>query len=128
MLNLHSPFRLATPDDGSALADLLPGPTPSAIGPNTVVAEECGRVVAALSGHPDGETWRIDLLAVAPERRTDLTPRLLAVADALASDEGLASVVFDDPGDAILSALLDQEGFRPTGQGCRLARQVIPQG
>ena len=128
MLNLHAPFRLAAPDDGSALADLLPGTMPSAIGPNTVVAGEGGRLVAALSGHPDGETWRIDLLAVTPERRADLMPRLLAVADALASDEGLASVVFDDPGDEVLRALLDQEGFRPTGQGGRLARDVIPQG
>lgn len=128
MLNLHAPFRLATPDDGSALADLLPGATLAVIGPNTIVAEEGGRVVAAISGHPEGETWRVDLLTVAPERRAELTPRLLAIADALASDEGLASVTFDDAGDEVLRALLDQEGFRHAGQGGRLAREVVPQG
>lgn len=128
MLNLHPPFRLASPDDGSALSVLTVGAEPAVIGPNTVVADEGGRVVAAMSGHPDGETWRIDLLAVAPERRADLTPRLLAVADALASDEGLASVVIDDAGDEVVRALLDQDGFRPNGQGGRLAREVIPQG
>ncbi len=128
MLNLHAPFRLATPDDGSAMAELLPRAEPAVIGSNTVVAEEGGRLVAALSGHAEAETWRIDLLAVTPEHRADLTPRLLAIADALASDEGLASVTFDDGGDEVLRALLDQEGFRPGGQGGRLAREVIPQG
>lgn len=129
MLNLHLPFRLASPKDGSAMADLLPdGATPAVIGPNTVVAEEEGRVVAAMSGRAVDESWQVDLFAVAPEHRVDLTPRLLAVADALASDEGLASVIFDDAGDEVFRALLDQEGFRPTGQGGRLARAVIPQG
>ena len=128
MLNLHPPFRLASPDDGSALSVLTVGAEPAVIGPNTVVAEEGGRVVAALSGHAEGETWRIDLLSVTPERHADLTPRLLAVADALAADEGLVSVVFDDAGDEIVRALLDREGFRPAGQGGRLVREVIPQG
>lgn len=128
MLNLHAPFRLASPDDGSSVAALTIGAEPAVIGPNTVVAEEGGRVVAALSGHADAETWRIDLLVVAAERRADLTPRFLAVADALASDEGLASVTFYDAADEVLRALLDQEGFRPAGQGGRIARQVIPQG
>ena len=128
MLNLHAPFRLATPEDGSAVADLLPGAERAVIGPNTVVAEESERVIAAISGHAEGATWSIDLLAVTPSRRADLTPRLLAVADALAADEGLASVIIDDAGDVVVRALLDQEGFRPAGQGGRLVRDVIPQG
>lgn len=128
MLNLHAPFRLASPDDGSAVADLLPCAKPVAIGPKTVVADENGRLVAVMSGYAEGETWRIDLLAMALERRADLMPRLLAVADALAADEGLASVVIDDAGDEVVRALLDQDGFRPAGQGGRLAREVIPQG
>ena len=86
--------------------------------------------LAVLDGRPDGETWRIDALAVARERVGELGPRVLAVADALAADDGLASVTLDPAAlDPALRAVLDQEGFRPAeGGNGMMVRPVVPQG
>ena len=126
MLNLHAPFRLAEPRDAQGVTELA-GRARSSEG--AVVAEEGGRVVAALAGEPAGETWRLDLIAVPPDRLEELGPRLLAIADALAFDEGLTAVTVD-PGalGPELAALLDREGFRPGDDGAALTRPVVPQG
>ncbi len=55
---------------------------------------------------------------------------MLAVADALAADEGLASVTVD-PGalDPAVRAILDAEGFRSAEDGSGLmTRPFVPQG
>jgi hypothetical protein len=124
MLNLHAPFRLAVAGDLGR-----PG-IPAGIEPGQgVVADESGRIVGALAGGISGETWRVTALAVAPERLDDLGRRILAVADALAADEGLAAVTLDASGlGEAWQPLLDQEGFRPAGQGGWLSRPVVPQG
>ncbi|MDB5512769.1 MAG: hypothetical protein JWR08_2252 [Enterovirga sp.] len=127
MLNLHPPFRRATEGDLDTVRALLgerAGPDPA----EAVVAEEGGTVAAVLDGRPSGETWRVDALAVANERVADLGPRILAVADALAADDGLASVTIDPRAlDPALRAMLDAEGFRPGGNGL-MVRPVVPQG
>jgi len=132
MLNLHAPFRRATSGDGPGITELAgPGRAPE----DTVVGDEGGRVTAVLSGGPDGGTWRISAVAVLAERLTELAPRILAVADALAAEEGLTSVTLEAGGlGPEMLAILDQEGFRPVqvgaGQGgsSRLVRPVVPQG
>ncbi|MDB5558830.1 MAG: hypothetical protein JWQ36_1764 [Enterovirga sp.] len=129
MLNLHPPFRRARPEDMDTLRALLgerSGPAPA----EAVVAEENGRVVAALDGRPDGETWRVDAVAVLHERVGELGPRVLRLADALAAEDGLAAVVLDPASlDPELRALLEEEGFRPAPEGRGLmARPVVPQG
>jgi hypothetical protein len=124
MLNLHAPFRRAEERDlglSAGSAKVVPG--------RTVLAEEAGRVVALLDGEEDGEAWRVTALFVAESRLDELGRRILAVADALAADDGLVNVTLDPAslGDA-WRVLLDQEGFRPTGEGGWLARPVVPQG
>ena len=141
MLNLHPPFRRATPDDARSIAELVKGPAcVTARGDaqppieNTIVGDD-GGVFAVLAGRPadKGDAWQVDLLAVAPERSFDeFGSRLLAVADALAADEGLAMVrlTVERPTHDV-QAVLDREGFRPEReQGARLslARPVVPQG
>jgi hypothetical protein len=132
MLNLHAPFRRASPEDAEAITRLSPaGAAPS--GNEAVVAEEDGRITAFLSGRPDGEAWRIERLVVAPERAAELGRRILAVADALAAEEAAASVTLDPSALAPeLRAILDEEGFRPgdaaPGSRSILARPVVPQG
>ena len=114
MLNLHPPFRRLTADGEDRVA---------------VEAEEDGRVTAALSGRPAGEVWRIERLHFEAARLDDLGPRILAVADALAAEEGLATVVLDPAGlDVSMLALLDREGFRPAAGSGLLSRPVIPSG
>jgi hypothetical protein len=137
MLNLHPPFRRGRPDDAQAVAALAASQGRLTVASHgafdaagTVVAEEGGAIRAVLVGAPaDAESWQIDLLAVTPDRAAELLPRILAVADALAADEGLASVRLRlgelAPG---VAALLDQEGFRPAGSPQVLARPVVPQG
>jgi hypothetical protein len=139
MIGLHAPFRRATPADARAIGEISKGPgciTSRAQGEtaveNAIVGED-GKLFAVLAGSPaGGDAWQIDVLAVAPERSFDeFGPRLLAIADALAADEGLASVrlTVDQATDHVL-AVLDQEGFRPDGQGAVLSmiRAVVPQG
>lgn len=127
MVNLHAPFRRARSDDRDLVQALL-GERSGRHPVDCVLAEEGGAVTAVLDGRPDGETWRVDALAVAHERMAELGPRILAVADALASDEGLFSVTLD-PGalDPDMRAILDREGFRD-GKGGLLVRPVIAQG
>ena len=134
MLNLHAPFRRAASGDETGIAKLAGGAGAASI-EHTVVADETGRITAVLSGAPEGETWRIAALEIAPERLRELGPRILAVADALAADEGLASVTLDASGFAQdMLQVLDQEGFRPTADGAgqggsrTLVRPVVPQG
>jgi hypothetical protein len=134
MLNLHAPFRRAASGDESGIAKLA-GESGAASLENTVVADETGRITAVLTGEPEGETWRITALGVAPERRDELAPRILAVADALAADEGILSVTLDARGfGQEMLAILDQEGFRPVQDGAgqggsrTLVRPVVPQG
>lgn len=134
MLNLHPPFRRATSGDETRIAKLA-GTATAALIEDTVVADETGRITAVLAGAPHGETWGITALAVDPQRLRELAPRILAIADALAADEGLASVTleFSDFSQEML-AIVDQEGFRPVeggaGQGGprTLVRPVVPQG
>lgn len=127
MLNLHPPFRRATEADLDTVRALIgerSGPAPA----DAVVAEEDGAIVAVLDGRPDGEALRVDALAVASGRVADLGPRILAVADALAADDGLFSVLLDPNAlDPELRALLDQEGFRLDADGL-MTRPVVPQG
>lgn len=129
MLNLHAPFRRAEPGDAEAIANVQPGSIVPPEG-DAVVAEEGGRITAALSGRPEAGAWRVDLLAVAPDRLAELAPRILAVADALAADDGLAAVTLDaNRVGPDLRALLDREGFRAReGGSALLSRPVVPQG
>jgi hypothetical protein len=134
MLNLHAPFRRAVSSDEAGIGNLS-GASGSAALSETVVADEGGPLTAMLSGEPDGEAWRITAVAVAAERLNDLGPRILAIADALAAEEGLTAVTIDSRGiGPDMLAILDQEGFRPApggaGQGGspRLVRPVVPQG
>jgi ribosomal protein S18 acetylase RimI-like enzyme len=75
----------------------------------------------------------VDVLAVARERSFDeFGQRLLAIADALAADEGLATVrlTVDQATDHILG-VLDREGFRhdgSDGSALSMSRPVVPQG
>ena len=100
MIGLHPPFRRATPDDRQAIAAITRGDgriTPLTGEPapdKTVVGEEDGRIFAVLTGGPaQGDVWHVEVLAVAPADSFDeFGPRLLAIADALAADEGLARV------------------------------------
>jgi hypothetical protein len=129
MLNLHPPFRRARPEDTDTIQALLgerTGPAPG----EAVVAEEDGEVVAVLDGRPDGQAWRIDAAAVFHERVGELGPRVLRLADALAAEDGLFSVVLDPAAlDPEMRALLDEEGFRPAEGGRGLMeRPVVPQG
>ena len=129
MLNLHQPFRRARPEDMDMIRALLgerTGPAPA----EAVVAEENGEVTAVLDGRPDGETWRIDALAVFHERVGELGPRVLRLADALAAEDGLAAVVLDPASlDPEIRSLLDEEGFRPAeGREGLMERPVVPQG
>ena len=126
MLNLHAPFRDAVAEDRPAAERLLGSPPPPAA--QVVVAEEDGRLSAALAGAVSGQAWSVVGLHVDPDRLDELGPRILAVADALAADEGLAAVTIAVDGlSSELRAVLDREGFRP-GQGSTLVRPVIPQG
>jgi N-acetylglutamate synthase-like GNAT family acetyltransferase len=139
MIGLHPPFRRATPDDRETVAQIGSDGrvTPAMKGEpaveNTIVGEEDGRVFAVLAGRPaERDAWQVDVLAVAPERSFDeFGPRLLAVADALAADEGLARVrlTVDQATDHVLD-VLDREGFRSDGEGAALSmsRPVVPQG
>lgn len=129
MVNLHAPFRRAVGDDATAIARLLPPPGTVAV-EDAVVAEEDGAVTAALAGHPERDAWRLSALAVAPERLEELGPRLLAISDALAADEGLTAIILDPTALADdLRAMLDSEGFRPAEGGSALwSRPVVPQG
>ncbi len=142
MIGLHPPFRRATPDDRQAVDALGQGegritpPSHSELSlDGTVLGEENGRVFAVLSGHPAerGNTWHVDVLAFAGGRSFDeFGSRLLAVADALAADEGLAAVslVVDAATDHVL-AVLEREGFRADGQESAtlsMSRPVVPQG
>jgi hypothetical protein len=132
MLNLHAPFRRAASGDEARIAKLTGSGTASL--ESTVVADEASGITAVLSGRPEGETWRIATLAVAPDRRDQLAPRILAIADALAADDGILSVTLDPAGlGNEMLAILDQEGFRQAdaaGQGGSrpLVRPVVPQG
>ena len=129
MLNLHPPFRRATAEDTDTIRALLgerSGPAPA----EAVVAEEDGEIVAVLDGRPDGETWRVDALAVFHERVGELGPRVLRLADALAAEDGLFSVQLDPKTlDPELRAILEEEGFRPAERaGGLMERPVVPQG
>jgi len=129
MLNLHPPFRRATPEDMDTIQALLgerSGPAPA----EAVVADGDGVVVAVLDGRPDGEAWRIDVIAVFHERVGELGPRVLRLADALAAEDGLFSVLLDPAAlDPELRALLAEEGFRPAeGRAGLMERAVIAQG
>ena len=139
MIGLHAPFRRATPDDARAIAEISGGAgrvTPPGDGKpeveNTIVADD-GELFAVLSGRPAGKgAWQINVLAVAPERSFDeFGSRLLALADALAADEGLTRVrlTVDQATDHILQ-VLDREGFRNDGTEGKLSmsRPVVPQG
>ena len=150
MLNLHAPFRRATPDDARAILDLVNGAGRITAGApadipleGSVVADEGGRVFAALVGRPakNQDTWRIDALAVAPDRSFDeFGARLLALADALAADEGIFSVsLMAETANDEVRAILDREGFRADGApgsaagqgaggGVLMTRPVVPQG
>src|SRR5829696_3863569 len=98
MIGLHPPFRRAAAGDRQRIRDVLKGSgcvtarrdAEPAI-ENTVVGED-GAVFAVLAGRPgEGETWQVDVLAVASDHSFDeFGSRLLAIADALAADEGLA--------------------------------------
>jgi ribosomal protein S18 acetylase RimI-like enzyme len=140
MIGLHPPFRRATPDDRQAIAKIIrsdgritvpSGGEPAA--DKTVVGEEGGRIFAVLTGGPEGDVWHVEVLAVAPADSFDeFGPRLLAIADALAADEGLARVdlAVDQATDHVL-AVLDREGFRGDGSenaGLLMSRPVVPQG
>jgi hypothetical protein len=129
MLNLHPPFRRARPEDADSIQALLgerSGPAPA----EAVVAEEDGQITAVIDGRPDGEAWRVEALAVLHERVGELGPRVLRLADALAAEEGLFSVILDPKAlDPEMRGMLDEEGFRPAsgGQGL-MERPVVPQG
>jgi hypothetical protein len=126
MLNLHAPFRWAEPGDSASLAKL--GITADLSAGQAVIAAENGRVFGFLSGLEEGESWAVRALWLAPGWEDQLAPRILAVADAIAADEGLAFVRLDKAvAQDGLSPLLDQEGFRPDGSSS-LRRPVIPQG
>jgi N-acetylglutamate synthase-like GNAT family acetyltransferase len=145
VLNLHPPFRRATPDDARALGELINGagrvtaqPRANMRPEDAVVGGDPGELFAALVGRPDKEAdaWRIEALAVAPGRSFDeFGTRLLAVADALAADEGLRSVslVLETVSEEV-RAIVDREGFRPDGtgqggeRGLSMTRPVVPQG
>ena len=138
MIGFHPPFRRATPDDRQAIAKIIrsdgritvpSGGEPAA--DKTVVG---GRIFAVLTGGPaEGDVWHVEVLAVAPTDVFDeFGPRLLAIADALAADEGLARVdlAVDQATDHVL-AVLDREGFRSDGSenaGLLMSRPVVPQG
>ena len=129
MLNLHSPFRRAVPEDMDTIRALLgerSGPAPG----EAVVADEGGEITAVLDGRPHGGAWRVDALAVFHERVGELGPRVLRIADALAAEDGLASVVLEPASlDPEMRALLEEEGFRPKpGAAGLMERPVIPQG
>ena len=126
MLNLHAPFRWAEPGDAAAIAKL--GIQADLSGGQAVVAGENGRVFGFIAGDTDGEVWALRSFWVAPGWEDQLAPRILAVADAIAADEGLAFVRLDKAvAQDGLATLLDQEGFRPDEDGA-LRRPVIPQG
>ncbi len=129
MLNLHPPFRRAKPEDVDTIQALL-GERSDASPAECVVAEEDGVIVAVLDGRPDGEAWRVDALAVFHERVAELGPRVLRLADALAAEDGLFSVLLDPTAlDPELRALLAEEGFSPAeGSAGLMERPVIPQG
>ena len=129
MLNLHPPFRHAREDDMDAIRAILgerSGPAPG----EAVVADEGGQITALLDGRPDGEAWRVEALAVLHERVGELGPRVLRLADALAAEDGLFSVVLDPKAlDPEMRALLEEEGFRPAeGRAWLMERPVVPQG
>ena len=126
MVRLHPPFRRATDADRDGIAALVPHGAPT----GGVVAEEEGSVVAIMSGEPAGDAWRIEAIAVRPDKVAELGPRILAVADALAADEGLAVVSLRTGALAPdFRAILDGEGFRPAGDGDdAMERPVVPQG
>ncbi|NNM72107.1 hypothetical protein [Enterovirga aerilata] len=129
MLNLHPPFRRARPGDTDMIRALL-GERSGAAPGEAVVAEEDGEVTAVLDGRPDGGAWRVEALAVFHERVAELGPRVLRIADALAAEDGLGSVVLDPASlDPQMRALLEEEGFRPADGGAGLMeRPVVPQG
>lgn len=128
MLNLHSPFRLARAEDRAA-SERLPQHVPDGEAAEVeVVAEIAGEIRAALSGRSEGQAWRVTRLAIAADRLQELGPRLLALTDALAADEGLASVVLNASRlGPDLRAIAEQEGFR-AGLDGELIRPVVPQG
>jgi hypothetical protein len=140
MIGPHPPFRRAAANDRQRIRDVLKG-SGCVIGrnaaepaiENTVIGED-GAVFAVLAGRPgEGEAWQVDVLAVASDRSFDeFGSRLLAIADALAADEGRAAVrltaekLSDD-----VRAVLEREGFRvehEQGGKLTMARPVIPQG
>ena len=129
MLNLHPPFRRATPEDRDAVAALA-GPGQALDGREIVVAEEEGRVVAVLAGRTSGDMWQVELLAAPEDRWAELGPRLLRLADALAAEDELGEVALRpdilQPG---RRSLLEEEGFRPAeAAGGLVVRPVVPQG
>lgn len=129
MLNLHPPFRRARAEDSDMIRTLL-GERSGAAAGEAVVADEGGEVTAVLDGRPDGEAWRVEALAVFHERVGELGPRVLRLADALAAEDGLGSVVLDPASlDPEIRALLEEEGFRPVADKAGLMeRPVVPQG
>jgi GNAT superfamily N-acetyltransferase len=140
MIGLHPPFRRAAAGDRQRIRDLLKG-SGCVIGRNaaepaiedTVVGED-GAVFAVLAGRPgEGETWQVDVLAVAPDHSLDeFGSRLLAIADALAADEGLAAVrVTVEKPTHDVRVVLEREGFRTEqehGGKLTMTRPVVPQG
>jgi hypothetical protein len=123
MLNLHAPFRRAVSSDEAGIGNLS-GASGSAALSETVVADEGGPLTAMLSGEPDGEAWRITAVAVAAERLNDLGPRILAIADALAAEEGLTAVTIDSRGiGPDMLAILGPGGI-PAGSGWGRAGRV----
>ena len=142
MIGFHPPFRRATPEDRQAVARLCETEgciTPPGQGEpsleNVIVGEENGRLFAVLAGRrvEAGDTWQVEVLVVSPERSfNEFGARLLAIADALAADEGLAKVNLhvDQATDHVL-AVLDHEGFRRDGlenAAVSMSRPVVPQG
>lgn len=126
MLNLHPPFRRARDEDGETIRALL-GERTGLAPAEAVVAEEDGQVTAVIDGRPDGESWRVDALAVLNERAGELGPRILRLADALAAEDGLFRVVLDPAAlDPEIRTLLEEEGFRPAESGL-MERSVIAQ-
>jgi hypothetical protein len=85
MLNLHAPFRRASPEDADAISGLSPG---AACGPETRTwwPRRTGDHGVPV-GPARGRGWRIEAVAGAPERVAELGRRILAVADALAAEE-----------------------------------------